>query len=84
MAPDSKEKFEKHFGGKWVVLVFITKNGCQDISAWDVSDGNKYLHYCRARSSYVFGCANLETKEVIQGKNVRITGQNKLEKDFDL
>ena len=41
MAPDSKEKFEYHFGGKWVV--FITKNGCQDISAWDVSDGNTYI-----------------------------------------
>ena len=41
MAPDLKEKFEYHFGGKWVV--FITKNGYQDISAWDVSDGNTYI-----------------------------------------
>ena len=41
MAPDLKEKFEYHFGGKWVV--FIIKNGYQDISAWDVSDGSTYI-----------------------------------------
>ena len=38
MATDLKEKFESHFGGKW--LVFITKNGYQDLSDWDVSDGS--------------------------------------------
>ena len=33
MATDLKEKFESHFGGKW--LVFITKDWDSD---WDVSD----------------------------------------------
>ena len=35
MATDLKEKFEIHFGGKW--LVFITKDWESD---WDVSDGS--------------------------------------------
>ena len=35
MASDLKEKFESHFGGKWVV--FITKDWDSD---WDFSDGS--------------------------------------------
>ena len=35
MATDLKEKFEIHFGGKW--LVFITKDWQSD---WDFSDGS--------------------------------------------
>jgi hypothetical protein len=41
MATDLKEKFEIHFSGKW--LVFITKNGYQELSDWDVSDGSTYI-----------------------------------------
>ena len=41
MAPDLKEKFEYHFGGKWVV--FITKNGYQDISAWKLIGAHMFL-----------------------------------------